>query len=98
MLVHSWSRVNWQISVHHPLDAHYDSVMDGTSTELVSSFTLVTKCCKYFPLQEGLALSLIWFFFLQAAHLLAFLWPSLCPQSDGSSHQFLLDFFPPSSV
>jgi len=77
MLVHSWARLNQQISVHHPLDAHYDSVVDGTSTELVCSFTLVTKCCKkHFLPQEGLALSLLWFF-LWAAHLLAFLWPPL---------------------
>lgn len=57
MLVHSWARVNKQISVHHPLGAHYDSVVHGTSTELASSFTLVTKCCKYILPQEGLDLS-----------------------------------------
>jgi len=75
MLVHSWARVNKQISVHHPLGAHSDSVVHGTSTELVASFTLATKCCKYILPQEGLALSLLWF--LRAAHLLAFLSPSL---------------------
>jgi hypothetical protein len=29
--------------MHHPLDAHYYSVMDGTSTELIFGFTLVTN-------------------------------------------------------
>jgi hypothetical protein len=89
MLVHSWARVNQQISVHYPLDAHYDSVVDGTSTELISSFTVVTKCCKKYSLpQEELA-----HFFGFFGGCTSFGLP-FCLHCNASCPLLLLDFFP----